>query len=275
MVLNETGPDVVTVQNIAHSDLRSPLPIDRFEACLNGAAYAPHRHDTYTIGITLEGVQSFDYRGDTRHALPRDIFVLHPDELHDGRAGTETGFRYRAFHLRPAVVQDILGGANLPYISDGLCDHPALKRAVLDLLDDSIDPLGAETSLVELVDALSLASNMRAVSKRPDYRAAQVARNLIEDRLEEGVSLEELSTAADADRFALARSFRALFGTSPHRYLTQRRLDRACTLMAGGESCAQAALMCGFSDQSHFMRHFKKTHGMTPRRWMTLRTNVQ
>ena len=50
--------------------------------------FAPHRHDSYAIGVTLRGVQSFGYRGTTEHSEAGCAFVIHPDEKHDGRAGT-------------------------------------------------------------------------------------------------------------------------------------------------------------------------------------------
>lgn len=37
--------------------------IGRLEAYFTGHAYDDHRHDTYALGLTLSGVQSFDYRG--------------------------------------------------------------------------------------------------------------------------------------------------------------------------------------------------------------------
>ena len=44
--------------------------IERLETRFPGHAFAPHRHDTYAIGITLAGVQTFRYRGVLRHRLP-------------------------------------------------------------------------------------------------------------------------------------------------------------------------------------------------------------
>ncbi|MEY2759893.1 MAG: hypothetical protein RIR33_3671 [Pseudomonadota bacterium] len=35
--------------------VEAPGDIQRIEACLTGVAFAPHRHDTYTIGVTLGG----------------------------------------------------------------------------------------------------------------------------------------------------------------------------------------------------------------------------
>ena len=53
--------------------VEAPGDIHRIEACLTGVAFAPHRHDTYTIGITLSGIQSFTYRGAERASYPGQI----------------------------------------------------------------------------------------------------------------------------------------------------------------------------------------------------------
>src|SRR5471030_993974 len=68
---------------------------ERIEAFFSGHGFDPHRHDTYAIGYTTRGVQSFRYRDAAQHSVPGQVFVLHPDETHDGRAGTSDGFRYR------------------------------------------------------------------------------------------------------------------------------------------------------------------------------------
>ncbi len=96
----------------------------RFEACFTGRAYQPHRHDTYTVALTLQGVQSFDYRGRTCHSKAGNVLVLHPDELHDGRAGTDAPFRYRAIDIEPRLIQEILGGASLPFINGAITADP-------------------------------------------------------------------------------------------------------------------------------------------------------
>ena len=51
--------------------------LERLEAYFGGHAYDPHRHDTYAVGITLAGVQSFHYRGVTGTACPgaRSSFI--------------------------------------------------------------------------------------------------------------------------------------------------------------------------------------------------------
>ena len=41
--------------------------IERIQAQFRGNAFEPHRHDTYALGVTIRGVQTFRYRGERRY----------------------------------------------------------------------------------------------------------------------------------------------------------------------------------------------------------------
>lgn len=110
-----------------------PQPgFERLEAYFSGHGYDPHRHDTYAIGVTGDGVQSFDYHGGTMHSLRGQAIVLHPDETHDGRAGTDAGFRYRMAYVAPRLVQEALGGPHrpLPFVGQAVTSDARLITAV-------------------------------------------------------------------------------------------------------------------------------------------------
>jgi|SRR5206468_4711616 len=70
-------PDSIRFGPTAHG-------IERAEVYLSTHFFERHRHDTYAIGITAAGVQTFHYRGTGRVCLPGQLHVLHPDEVHDG-----------------------------------------------------------------------------------------------------------------------------------------------------------------------------------------------
>jgi AraC-like DNA-binding protein len=251
--------------------VRAPGDLERIEARMSGVAYAPHRHDTYAIALTLEGVQSFDYRGSTWHSQRGQLVILHPDELHDGRAGDGKSFCYRAAYVSPAEIQAILGGTPLPFIESGVSSDPRLRAAVCALLDDYDHPLTGlayHDALYDLAVALQAASGARRPIATVQREATLRARDYLEAHLDRSLSLEELERATHHDRWQLSRDFRAMFGTSPYRYQILRRLDRARRMMLAGHSPAEAASHCGFADQSHLGRQFKRAFGLTPHGWL-------
>ena len=251
--------------------VEAPGDIRRIEACLTGVAYAPHRHDTYTIGITLGGIQSFTYRGAGRASYPGQIVILHPDEQHDGRAGDDEAFRYRAAYISPADIQEALNGQALPFVEGGVSINAGLHRAAVALLEDFQRPLSRleyQDAIYDLALALQAAAGCAVAIKRANREAAAGARDYIEASLSRGFSLEDLERATGHCRWQLSRDFRAMFGTSPYRYLTLRRLDLARRMMRDCGAIAEIALDCGFSDQSHFGRVFKQAYGLTPKAWL-------
>lgn len=258
----------------SHDWVRRPVGhgrVERIEAYFGGHGYTPHRHDTYAIGCTLAGVQRFHYRRAQRDSLPGTVMVLHPDEQHDGEAGTDAGFRYRMLYIEPSLIQQILGGQALPFVEGGLSNDPRLQTALIPLLAEmnaAIDPLEEDEALYDLAHALVAVAGFRRLRRLPDLAAVARARAYILDSMKHPVSLDDLAQASGLDRWQLCRDFRTLYGTSPHRYLTMRRLDLARKLMTSGQSIVDAALATGFSDQSHMTRRFSAAFGVTPSRWL-------
>lgn len=248
----------------AHAELES------IEAFFSGHAFAPHRHATYAIGRTLAGVQSFSYRGARTNSLPGETMILHPDEVHDGRAGAADGFRYRMVYLPPTLVQDILGGRPLPFHREGVSLDPRLAQAteaVFAALDAQSDVLARDDALYGLVATLAEVCQAWPSRGRVDFAAALRAREYLEDHLDQAVTLDDLARCAGRDRWSLTRDFRAYFGTSPHRYLTLRRLDQVRLQVRLGRGLAEAAVAAGFYDQSHMTKHFRQAFGVAPARW--------
>jgi AraC-like DNA-binding protein len=245
--------------------------IERLEVQMRGRGFSLHRHDTYAIGITLSGVQTFWYRGTQRYCLPQQCHILHPDEIHDGSPATETGFRYRIAYLDPSLIQKALGGKPLPFVADPVVDlTPAQRGLLLRIweMNDEIDDLGQAEIIVDVADALEMASAayMRRQRMLP-IKSLQRVRDTIAAAPASPRTAKDLERLTGLDRWTLARDFRAAFGTSPSRFRTMRQLDQVRRLVKSGVPLAEAALEAGFSDQSHMSRMFKRAFGLTPARW--------
>ena len=85
-------------------------------------------------------------------------------------------------------------------------------------------------------------------------------------RLGEKITSGEMARSAGTSVRGLERAFDRDYGLSPRQYLRRLRMQTACQLLVSTRSpLAQVADRCGFADQSHFNRDFKRMTGMTPR----------
>ncbi len=249
---------------------RSAHGLERVEARFVGQAFSPHRHDSYAIGLTLEGVQTFRYRGAQRQCLPGECHVLHPDELHDGGSGSAAPFAYRIAYVDPSLVQAQLGGAPLPFVTDPVVRlTDAQRRRVSPAwdLDDVLDEMALAEVVTAIADFLLETSGSRSPRTALPIAALERARALLSAEPATPHSAAELERATGLDRWTLARQFRAAFGTSPTRYRTMRQLDQVRRAIRRHRSLAEASHAAGFCDQSHMTRMFTRVYGVPPARW--------
>ena len=247
-------------------------------AWFSGHGYDAHRHDTYAIGLTDVGVQAFDYRGAARVSTPGQVVVLHPDETHDGRAGTPEGFGYRIVYVAPARIHEaaraIRGRPSaLPFVREAVAVHPALAAAIEAAFREDPEPLAVDGLVLRLAEALLDAdpsSGGSAAPTRLDIRALARVRHLLDVETARVIRSGELEAISGLTRYDLARQFRVAFDTSPYRYSLMRRLDSARAQLGRNRSLADVALAAGFADQAHLTRKFKAAFGMSPARYRAL-----
>ncbi|HXJ77056.1 MAG TPA: AraC family transcriptional regulator [Candidatus Methylomirabilis sp.] len=253
--------------------------IELFSAWFPGEAYEKHRHDTYAIGLTTSGVQVFDYRGSAHASTPGQVVVLYPDEIHDGRAGTGDGFGYRILYVEPALLADAVRTLHgrpypLPFVSDAVSTNPVLSHAIEEAFRGPLESLAVDGLIVDL--ARGLMAGVRhgvrpAVSRHVDVQAVERARRFLDAERTRVVRSAELESITGLTRYDLCRQFRAVYGTSPHRYLLMRRLEFARDRLHRERPLAEVACDAGFADQAHFTRVFKSRFGLTPMRYRGLR----
>lgn len=110
-------------------------------------------------------------------------------------------------------------------------------------------------------------------SRQPtlEPRRLQRVMSLIEARLGEDLSLDDLAGEACLSPFHFSRLFHQATGRSPHRYLTERRIESAKRMIRDDRtSMTEIALDAGFGSQANFSRIFRKTTGLCPREYRDL-----
>ncbi|MGI4764423.1 MAG: helix-turn-helix transcriptional regulator [Janthinobacterium lividum] len=156
-------------------------------------------------------------------------------------------------------------------------DDPLLANFGSRLLDfvgspEELDVLSADQVMMSL--AVYVCGRYGGlITRRPSKGSltrwqVRLAQELINANLSAGVPLKTLAQACGLRTSQFAHAFKRSVGIAPHQWLISRRLDRARSLMRDGNlPLADVALTCGFADQSHLTRTFRRHEGIAPSVW--------
>ncbi len=110
-------------------------------------------------------------------------------------------------------------------------------------------------------------TNVSMTMPLPSWRLKRVL-NYIEDHLGDELDLEVLSKVAGLSRMYFGAQFREATGTSPHRYVLNRRVAASLALLRDTErSIEEVARRSGFKSDTHFIKVFRKIVGISPGNW--------
>ena len=243
--------------------------------------YHRHSHDTYSLGVTDSGAQSFSCRHTAHTSAAGMVMAFNPDDPHDGWATDQAGFTYRMIHIGPELVAAVLADTagrpvGQPLFTDPVLNDPVLAarlRALHSALLEGGPALRRDEMLAGVVrTAVRRAATRPAASVAPATtadarRIARHVRDLIASRYLEDLTAGDLAAVIDRSRFTVHRAFTHIYGMAPSDYQRQLRLRSARSLIAQGWPISEAAIHAGFADQSHLSRWFTRCYGVTPGRY--------
>jgi AraC-like DNA-binding protein len=272
----------------------------------NEHTFAPHWHEAYTIPVIEGGAECFRYRGSQHVAETGSVPVINPGELHTGSRAVDEGWSYRVMYVPidflHALANDISGRAQpLPWFDSevihdldlahrlsrahrlleadadrrraaaGLEAHAGAGLAGLPAPSETVgDALAVEGALLDsLATLLTRHGRTREAALRhgPNDPRVETMKALLAADLATPLRVADLAQAVGLSPFHATRLFTQATGLPPHAWRTQLRLQRALGPLREGASVADVAAASGFTDQSHFTRHFRRMFGVPPGRW--------
>jgi len=243
--------------------------------------YSWHAHSRYALGAIEAGAQSYRCRGSRHDAAHGTLFLINPDDPHDGSTA-QGGSLYRIMYVGPAYVSRALaeaggredGAGPLPLFSTPSVHDPSAAHEMLTLHDaaegEAASALEVESRLLALVVGLvgrHASSPPACAPLRGRSRSVRLVQDYLRAHLTRDPSLAELVQVTGLTRFHLIRTFAREVGMPPHQFLTHLRLREAVRLLRLGEPAASVAAAVGFVDQSHFIKRFRGAYGITPRQY--------
>jgi AraC-like DNA-binding protein len=221
----------------------------------------------------------------------------------DGRPGDEYGLHREKIAFRPAgqivrsdvpeavrfiqilqspdtyhnFVGDLVRGGAVSLEPRANVDDPLISRIAQTIVSDIeggfLDHVLADTLNTALAVRIirlfvdSSAINLSPSSGLSRERLKRVC-DYIEAHLDDRLTLTEIAGVACLSAYHFSRSFKQAVGVGPRRYIVQRRVERAKTLMRRTDQpLAWIAQEAGFTDQSHLTAEFRRRVGVTPGRF--------
>ncbi len=256
------------------------------------APYPPHIHDSYEIGMIIDGHGEF-YVGEAAHAFEAgQVFII--NDLQPHMAYTDNScevVRLFVIHFNPALITDswitkMRSETWLPFTMDFNTHGPMIPlddpitpnlRSILDRIhQESLEKNSAWEVIIGglLIEAAGyLARRLMQIDtdlyyehkSRVALRRISPALQLVEKRFAERLTLDDMASAVMVSRAHLCALFNTAIGVSPIAYRNARRLAEGQHLLRSTNMAIyEIASTVGFSSVQEFNRLFLKEMGLPP-----------
>lgn len=254
-----------------------PVPgigIERQEGRRVTSSLSKHFHTAYTIFQVLDGSIEFwrPEHGPT-HVGSGAILFTNPCEVHS--CEIQHSCSYSEIIVDPGLINEFVyertEDSEKKFYFPQFCVFSQRVydefSSVLNALDDPETLVEVRSALFSFLEVLVDRWGNDAYTTEPfrcqDERIERV-KQYIRNNLEKDLSWDTLAEVAALSKYHFLRVFEKEVGLSPHQYVIQQRILRSKKALLRGEPIAEVARQTGFSDQSHFTRHFKRRLRMTP-----------
>jgi AraC family transcriptional regulator of arabinose operon len=248
------------------------LILEEFDEGPDYSIYRPRGAPHWILMNTLEGEGRFATPGSEITARLGDVVVIPPGACHD--FGVQRGhdrwrFQFAQFRPRPEWRQLL----EWPQTAGGLL-HIHLDSDVLTRVQQRLGEAIELSSTMQmnrvlfgmnlLESALLWCDTQNPRTDQLDERVMQVI-ELIERNLAIDLSVTVLAKRANLSQSRFAALFRAQVGTSPQKFVEQRRLETAARLLdLTARPVASIAAEVGFPEALYFSTRFRLRMGMSP-----------
>jgi AraC-like DNA-binding protein len=249
--------------------------IEVLQGSFTSRSFKPHFHDTYALILVESGIADYSYKKNEYVVNPNRLLVLNPYEVHTGKSLGEGIWNFRSMYIPQDIVTSNYNSdqSKSPQFINRIVDDANFLRRYQILHEKLLTAeitIDEQSELTLLLNDLSQLAGLDVKYQKQDkYSAvAHKMRDYIHEYYMDNIQLDDLMTISGLSRFHLIKVYREKYGLPPHQYLNILRIEKAKQLLIKGMASTEVAYSVGYFDQSHFIKHFKKIVGVTPKAYM-------
>nr|WP_300309902.1 AraC family transcriptional regulator [Halomonas sp.] len=239
----------------------------------NALSHARHSHDCHSFGAIRSGRSSYANGSKRIDVSSGDVVVVNPGDGHACNALPEHPWGYDMLYMDSTWLTErcqVPPGAaycDIPMFSALTSREPRLHQAIVTL-GNALENM--HSTRLELESHCEVLAGILRDTLHPQHiqavspRHLEHAREYLAEHWQQDLSLEALCTVAECGATSLINGFRRHYGMTPHAMLIDLRIRQARRRLRQGDAIASVAQDCGFADQAHFQRTFKRLLAATP-----------
>lgn len=226
------------------------------------AADVMHFHEYPNFYFILNGGSIERRKTSATELATGSLLYYHAGEVHQN---LRMGNNPKSFNME--VDRRFLGQYNLDEntLDRSLLESNTAKLVVLNLCRELLanDDFSEDSVQLLLLNLLACQGNRKQYSDWPTW--VTMVKEQLHDRWNETVTLEQLSAGAGVNPITISKHFNKYFDSTLGEYIRKLKITRSLPLIKSTRlSLTEIAYECGFADQSHFTRLFKKYTGFLP-----------
>ena len=232
-----------------------------------------HSHDFCEILYVAGGAGEAILEGKKFRLAPGDLVVVNPGTLHEERSDAKAPLRLIFLAIRDFAVPGLPAGCLSQEKYRVLsCGEYRYKMDIYlrELLQESSSEIELYREISQgLVSAL-LVLVMRLIRINPEDEAAlsqecQKIKEYLDQNFTSPITLDSLSETVYISKHYLSHLFKEQTGVSPIKYLTSKRMEKACELLSETElPVSEVSKAVGYENPLYFSQVFKRIYGISP-----------
>lgn len=243
----------------------------RFELNLCYLEQTPHVREFHTLVCVKQGCATLKLANNTLSLNANQSIILKAGEI---LSLTPTNINQAVniyfHHIDPIDVMHASDGQLLPSTTALIAQADVIHHYACRLFN-SINKAISHTNymnwLRDLVQDLNNGiANNHLVSIKQITKITSV-RDFLLSNMESHYSLADIANEFNADKWNLSKSIRPVLGLSLQQQVHAAKIAQARHMLAANSNTSDVAHHLGYSDQSHFIRFFKRYSGTTPKKW--------
>lgn len=233
-------------------------------------AVRKHSHEELSFGFVEKGSSNISCKTLQFELDVNQAILLPPDTVHLCQPNDMDKFIFKMLYIDPLWFLSVFNldtRTLAPQTAQLDKKSIQMKDRFLSYFIEFDDPLKAESETILFIGKLLydvFRIDKPGLQQKGNEADVLTIKIYIDQNFAEQIQLDDLSVLSGNSKFSLLRKFKTIYKLTPHAYLLNRRIIESKRLLLNGETIAQTAVMCGFFDQSHFVKTFRKYVGMNP-----------